>query len=150
MTPLGLWRLLGRPMHELANEVPSLDALSVPALAGLPERLDGLRDWPARFAAVDAVLLGLLERGSSPSPEVAYAWSVLERCGEVRVADLAAATGWSRRHLLTRFREQVGVAPKLAGRVLRFSRASGLVLRDVGLSDVAATCGYFDHAHLDR
>ena len=77
------------------------------------------------------------------------------------IQPLADATGWSRRHLLTRFRAQVGLAPKTAARVLRFRRAAGLLVppgsdggpgRPVprGLADVAAECGYADHAHLVR
>lgn len=122
LTPTGLWRLLRRPMSDLAGEAPALCDLAAPALAGLPERLADAPDWASRFAVVDAVLRGLLDGAPEPSPEVAYAWSALSRRGDLRVADLAGATGWSRRHLLTRFREQVGVAPKQAGRVLRFAR----------------------------
>lgn len=151
LAPLGLWRLLRRPMHELSGQVPALDALALPALAALPERLADAPDWPTRFALVDAVLLGLLDGSTPPAPEVAHAWSALTASGDARIVDLAAATGWSRRHLLTRFREQVGVAPKLAGRVLRFSRAAGLVAGGApDLTDVAVSCGFFDHAHLDR
>lgn len=151
LAPLGLWQLLRRPMHELAGQVPDLDALAVPELAALPGRLAAAPDWPTRFGLVDAALLRLLDGAASPSGEVALAWSRLSAGADVRVADLAAATGWSRRHLLTRFREQVGVAPKLAGRVLRFSRAAALVATGApDLTHVALSCGYYDHAHLDR
>jgi transcriptional regulator GlxA family with amidase domain len=68
------------------------------------------------------------------------------------VAALAAGTGWSRRHLLTRFRAQVGLGPKAAGRVLRFRRAADLLAAGPAgtLADLAVACGYADHAHLDR
>jgi transcriptional regulator GlxA family with amidase domain len=80
--------------------------------------------------------------------------------GRVGVQELAADTGWSRRHLLNRFRGQVGLGPKTAARVLRFQRAARLLVpgsvygtRPVtaaSISDVAAACGYADHAHLVR
>ncbi|MDN5860744.1 MAG: helix-turn-helix domain-containing protein [Pseudonocardia sp.] len=163
LTPLGTYTLLGMPTEALTNRTPALDELAVPALAALPERLAEDPDWPARFARIDAALLGLLERAPRlPDPEVRAAWRAL-RCsgGAAGIAELAAATGWSRRHLQTRFRAQVGLAPKTAARVVRFERAARLlvpVLADGGpaaattatLADVAATCGYADHAHLTR
>lgn len=154
LTPLGLYTLLGRPMSDLTNQVPVLGQLGDPELAALPERLAALPDWPARFAHIDDVLARRLldERARRPAPEVRYAWDRLAGTGgAAAVGDLATETGWSRRHLLNRFQEQVGVGPKTAGRVLRFERASGLVASGSGpLADVAAHCGYSDQAHLVR
>jgi AraC-like DNA-binding protein len=163
LTPLGGYVLLGTSMDALTNRVPRLDELAVPELAALPEQLADATDWSARFARVDAALLGLRAAARRlPDPEVSWAWQRLRRSGGAAgVAELAAGTGWSRRHLLNRFRAQVGLTPKIAGRVLRFERASRMlvpVLADGGpgaslersLSTVAARCGYADHAHMIR
>jgi AraC-like DNA-binding protein len=60
--------------------------------------------------------------------------------------------GWSRRHLAARFRDQVGLPPKVVARVLRFQCALRLMGTDGGpaWSDVALACGYYDQAHLNR
>lgn len=161
LAPLGAHVLLGRPMSGLTDRCPPVDALGVPELAALPARLAEDPGWPARFARVDRVLLGMLGASRTrPDPEVAWAWRRLHTAaGRVPVAELAAGTGWSRRHLLTRFTGQVGLAPRTAARVLRFRRASRLLVPaggDAGpgptlrIADVAATCGYADHAHLVR
>ncbi|MBW0104028.1 AraC family transcriptional regulator [Pseudonocardia sp. KRD291] len=154
LTPLGLYTLLGHPMSALTNLVPTLDELGDPGLAALPARLAGLPGWPARFAHVSDVLARRLldERARVPDPEVRHAWNRLRGTGGTAgVAQLATETGWSRRHLLTRFRDQVGLAPKATGRVLRFERACGLVTAGSGsLADVAALCGYSDQPHLVR
>lgn len=154
LTPLGLYTLLGHSTGSLTNRVPSLDELGDRELAALPERLADLPDWPARVAHVNRLVARrvLDERARHPDPEVRHAWSRLRASGgTARVDDLAAETGWSRRHLLTRFRDQVGLAPKTTGRVLRFERASGLVVAGTtSLADVAATCGYSDQPHLVR
>lgn len=163
LTPLGAFTLLGRPMDAFTNCSPRLDELEVPELAALPERLAEEPTWPRRFARVDDVLLGMLDRSRGrPDPEVAWAWTQLRRSGgTVGIAELASSTGWSRRHLLTRFRAQVGLAPKAAARVVRFHHASQLLVptmasggpgagTDASFADVAATCGYADHAHLVR
>jgi transcriptional regulator GlxA family with amidase domain len=76
----------------------------------------------------------------------------------VRVADLAAGTGWSGRHLASRFRAEIGLTPKAAARVVRFDRARRRLVEHVSgagqagyqLADLAAETGYFDQAHLAR
>ena len=154
LTPLGLYTLLHRPLRELTNQVPALDRLGDPELAALPERLAALPGWAARFAAVDDLLARRLldVRARRPDPEVRHTWERLRATdGAASVGSLAAETGWSRRHLLTRFRDQIGIAPKTAGRVLRFERAAGLVTGgDTTLADIAAGCGYADQPHLVR
>jgi AraC-like DNA-binding protein len=163
LTPLGTYVLLGTAMDGLTNQVPRVDELSVPALAALPAQLAEAPDWRARFARLDAALLGLRAAARKlPDPEVSWAWQQLRRtAGGAGVAELAEGTGWSRRHLQTRFRNQVGLTPKTAARVLRFERAARMlvpVLADGGpgapagrtIATVAAGCGYADHAHLIR
>jgi transcriptional regulator GlxA family with amidase domain len=93
----------------------------------------------------------------TPVPEVRWAWrQLLKSGGTVRMSDLAAGTGWSTRHLASRFRTEIGLAPKTAARVIRFSRARNLLVRyaaadgEYRLADLAAACGYFDQAHLAR
>ena len=72
--------------------------------------------------------------------------------GTLTVGALAAEVGWSRRHLGERFRAEIGLTPKAAGRVLRFERARRLLgrARRPGLAEVAALSGYYDQAHLNR
>jgi transcriptional regulator GlxA family with amidase domain len=70
----------------------------------------------------------------------------------VPIGTLTEETGWSARHLIARFREEIGVTPKLAARILRFERVVARVeqARGVGWADIAYDCGYYDQAHLNR
>ncbi|HUF02533.1 MAG TPA: helix-turn-helix domain-containing protein, partial [Gaiellaceae bacterium] len=58
----------------------------------------------------------------------------------------------SRRHLVARFREHIGLPPKTVARILRFGRAVELMRRrtDLALAELAFECGYYDQAHLNR
>ena len=118
LSPLGLFTLLGRPVRELTNQVVTLDDLEVPELAALPSRLAEEPGWPARFARVDRVLRKALEDAvRRPDPEVVWAWRrLLRAAGSVRIEELANEVGWSRRHLLDRFAQQIGLSPKAAAR----------------------------------
>jgi AraC-like DNA-binding protein len=67
------------------------------------------------------------------------------------VARLADEVGWSRKHLVGRFKEQVGLPPKVMARVLRFGRALDLMGHGTpSWADIALACGYYDQAHLIR
>lgn len=163
MSPLGAQALLGVPAGELASlDTEGGDVLG-PVAARIRQRLRDCATWPDRFAALDEVLAERARRagfaGSAPgiSRETGYAWQALLRSGgRVSVAELAAATGWSDRHLRSRFREQIGLTPKAAARVIRFDRArrrlAGRARRGgpPALAGLAADAGYYDQAHLDR
>ena len=161
LRPLGTQTLLGLPAGELADlDVPA-EAVLGGVCAELRARLLAAAGWRARFAVLDEILLrrAAARPGVVPEPpEVGWAWRQLMRAGgTTRVSDLAAQTGWSGRHLTSRFRTEIGLTPKAAARVIRFHRARQLLIRQVAvagretrLADLAATCGYFDQAHLAR
>jgi AraC-like DNA-binding protein len=153
LTPLGAFRLLGMPSSELAHRAVEVDALEGRPLAELADHLASARDWPARFELLDAVLLRRAAEGPEVEPAVAWAWRQLVAAhGNIPVSVLADEAGWSRRHFIARFRQHVGLAPKPAGRVIRFNRAVQLLRGDgaASVSAVAAACGYADHSHLVR
>lgn len=153
LTPIGARRLLGVPMSELTTRVVALGDVLGPDAGLLVERLADTPAWDRRFALVDAWILGRVASAPRVVPEVAWAWDRLRRTGgRVPIAALTAQTGWSARHLIDRFRDQVGVSPKLAARILRFERVVARVerARGIGWAEIAYDCGYYDQAHLNR
>jgi len=88
-----------------------------------------------------------------PSPPVAWAWSRLRASGgTTAIAPLARAAGWSQKHLIARFRAELGLAPKRLARLLRFERFTTRLRAQRRLTWVALAldCGYYDQAHLIR
>jgi AraC-like DNA-binding protein len=153
LDPLVAGRLLGVPLGELANRVVALDDLGGRDLKELPERLATASSWPERFAVLDDVFGRRLAAAPPVDPRLARAWSVLSGSGgRVPVERLAAEVGWSRRHLATVTRRELGLSPKRLARVLRFDRAYAMRGRAAteGWATVAAECGYYDQAHLIR
>jgi AraC-like DNA-binding protein len=152
LTPPGGYALLGLPMDEIAGR--TVDAADILGPRDtLAEELSDLGDWPSRFALLDRALLRRLERTRPPSSEVLWAWEQLARGhGRVPVGELTAELGWSRRRIAAHFREEVGLAPKTAARLLRFERAKTLLDRfdRPSLADVALESGFYDQAHLSN
>ncbi len=155
LSPLGAHHILGAPAGELAGTVVDLAELRGPAVAHLPERLAAAATWAERFAVLDRVLAPAPPgTRHTPAPEVTRAWDRLVAAdGSVLVDHLAREVGWSRRHLGQRFRAELGISPKAAGRVLRLQRSVRL-LRHTGaardLAAIAHACGYHDQPHLNR
>jgi AraC-like DNA-binding protein len=151
LAPLAARALLGAPPGELANASVELDALLGRRADELAERLDGAATWFERFALLDALLAHRLVDAPPRAPAVERAWARLVAThGRVPVAELAREAGWSRRHLGARFREELGLAPKVVARILRFERALRLLVHGRPLAETAFECGYADQAHLNR
>jgi AraC-like DNA-binding protein len=159
LSPLGARALLGLPAGELAStDVHAEDVLGASA-GRLRERVLAAPGWGGRFAVLDDLLLGRLDRyrRMDPRPEVVRAWQrLVSTRGRVPVSALAREVGWSERYLHRRFGIEIGLSPKVAARVARFDAARRLLQAglsggpDTCLADIAAACGYFDQAHLAR
>jgi AraC-like DNA-binding protein len=151
LTPLGARRLLGLPLHELANGTHALEDLLTGA-GRLTAQVREARSWDARFDLLEAFLAKRLAETPLAPPELDWAWRELVRSGgRVRIRALATELGWSPRRLIERFRDHVGLPPKAAARVIRLDRAvSALRSGTPRIADVAAACGYADQAHLGR
>ncbi|HEX2504501.1 MAG TPA: helix-turn-helix domain-containing protein [Miltoncostaeaceae bacterium] len=153
LAPLAARRLLGLPMSELANRSVALeDVLGRPA-GELVERVALAPSWAQGFALVDRALAARLAEAPPVDPGVAWSLGRLARSGGgTAIGGLAAELGWSHRRLIARFRDALGLPPKLVARIIRLERLTGLLAADaeVGWARAAAACGFFDQAHLAR
>jgi AraC-like DNA-binding protein len=152
LTPLGARRVLGLPMHELTNQTVGLEDV-LPGAPELTARLHDTTSWTQRFDLVEAFLAHRLAESLPPSREVEWSWHRLRRTGgRASIAAIATELGWSHRRLIARFRDQIGLAPKTAARMLRFDRAVAALGSDGAdsLAEIAFDCGYFDQSHLNR
>ena len=68
------------------------------------------------------------------------------------IDELAGRLGLSGRQLELRFKERVGIGPKLLARMVRFQRIFQALEARASRrwGRVAAECGYYDQAHLIR
>ncbi len=156
LAPWAAFTLFGTALHELADRTLDPDALGVRpdpgrwgSVAELAAALGALPSWRARFGLLDEVFGRWAAAGPPASARTVRAWSELVRSrGTAPVGHLAEEVGWSVRQLENRFREQIGIGPKAAARVLRLQRARAMLASGHGQAETAAVCGYYDQAHL--
>jgi AraC-like DNA-binding protein len=151
VSPPAAYRLFGVPLYELAErQVPLEEILDERFLV---ERLNDEPSWDDRFRLLDEVFTRRLAETVPPSPEIAWAWKrLIETNGAVRIGELTRELGWSRKRIAARFREEIGLPPKRAARLLRFEHARGLVEsaeRPIW-ARIALEAGYYDQAHLSN
>jgi AraC-like DNA-binding protein len=153
LAPLGAYRLLGLPLDALSGQLVDLTDVLGTGSRRLADQLRDTPSWQRRFGLLDAYLLRRAREGPDPSPEVAWALRRLTATGgRLPIGRLAGEVGWSHKHLITRFRQQVGLPPKTAARLVRF----GQVWRRLAThpparwDQLAADSGYADQAHLIR
>ena len=79
---------------------------------------------------------------------MAWAWQRLRGThGRVAIGELAAALGWSRKRIVARFRDEIGLPPKAVARLLRFEHARALA-GTMPWGELAFECGFSDQSRL--
>jgi AraC-like DNA-binding protein len=149
--PAGAYAVVGGPLHEASERVVDLDGLVGRSVSELAERCHEAGGAEARLRCAARWLSERINSSSPIDPRVAWAAARIEDShGLVGIARLQDQTGLSRKQLVDGFREQIGLAPKLYARILRFRFALTL-LHEGGrsLADIALAAGYCDQPHMN-
>jgi len=150
LSPIGAYRILGLPLRELTNRIERVEDVLGQSGAQLRSDLEATDTWSERFILVDAFLTDRIARAASEEPEIAWAWRQLVTSnGLIAIRSLTGELDWSHRRLIDRFREQIGLPPKMIARQLRFQNAVQRLRTqpERSLADIASATGYFDQAH---
>ena len=149
--PVGAYAVLGVPLSEVSGLTVDLQDLAGRAAIELTERCQGAVTVEERFRRAAEWVAGRVARSPGADPAVSWIARQIEQSGgAVSIAELRERTGLTKTRLAAAFREQIGVAPKLYARILRFRRLLGMLHAGAGpLSDLALTAGYYDQPHMN-
>jgi AraC-like DNA-binding protein len=153
LTPIGARLFFDFPMTELANRIVSLPDVLRPSERDVSARLHDAADWDARFDELDQLVAGRIAGARARTRMTDWALSRIEESGgQIDIGTLARELGYSQKHLISLFRDHVGLPPKLVARLVRFDRVMRHVRSGAAGSwaEIAAACGYYDQAHLNR
>lgn len=151
--PGGAAAILGFSAADFRDAHVDLRDIWGPTAHTLRERLCALKEPMQRFCLLEQVLSRQLEGYSGGHGAVHIALDVLMRThGQSKTRDVAKAVGLSQRRLITLFAAEVGLTPKLFGRIRRFQYAvdQSRSPLQVDWAQLAIECGYFDQSHLIR
>jgi AraC-like DNA-binding protein len=152
--PGGASAFFGTSAGEFKDQVVEMEALWGNGARAFRERLLDSRGPGAKFSCLDQFLSGLL-RPALPSRarQQATTWAIDHFCRQpdvMTIGKVAEQLGLSHKHFTCRFREQVGITPKLFCRIRRFQQVLAQInsQQAVHWADVASACGYYDQSHL--
>jgi len=151
LCPAGAYALLNGPMREISELVVDLEDLVGRAADELAERCYDAASVEERLRRAADWVAERVMKARGVDPAIAWAAGRIERSGgAVSIAELRRQTGLSKTRLAEAFREQIGLAPKLYARVIRFRRATAMLQKGaVSLVDVALAAGYYDQPHMN-
>lgn len=151
-TPTGAAAFTRLALDELWNGSAGLgDVLGRPArVTDFLDQLASACDHAERFRLADRFFRARLGTAEpDPLVEAAVRW-IEQAPPPARIAQLVRHIGLSQSALERRFRQRVGTSPKRFAFLLRLNQAAQLCQRDVSLTTVAHTAGYYDQAHFNH
>jgi AraC-like DNA-binding protein len=150
--PGGLYRLLGgAPLGEFTDAAVDAEAVLGRDMA---ERLQQLMDaarYQKMLAVVDAYLFDKFQRCQRRPESIDKLGPLLQaRHGPGGLEYLASQACLSFRQFERKFRERMGISPKLFVRIQRFNRALDAKEKHPALDwlTIALICGYADYQHM--
>jgi AraC-like DNA-binding protein len=146
--PGGAAPFFTEPSDALSAQHVELDRVWGREGAALRERLLEEPSPHAILRRLEAVLLARASRGLEVDKRIEFSVSALDRGVPVRA--LTEQLGMTPGRFIRTFDQAVGLTPKRYSRVRRFARVLEAVEqgRAVQWSRVAASCGYYDQAHM--
>lgn len=147
--PGGAFPFFRVPPAEMADQSLALDTLWGAASGWLRERVLGAKSPAERLRRLERCLLEQFARPLERHPAVNFALQRLAATSPPGIGWIVNQVGYSQRHFIELFSDEVGLTPKLFSRVRRFQQVIRLAHgRDqVDWAQMALACGYYDQAH---
>jgi AraC-like DNA-binding protein len=145
-----VYPFLGLPLSEISDQVIDGDLMLHPAFLQLREQLLNCNKPEQKFLIAEKVLSAQFSSKLTVNPVIEYAVNRILTAPEITlVKNIAEKTGYSSKHLIHLFEEQVGVSPKSFLRIIRFQKAIREIERQgcINFTRLAIECGYYDQSH---
>ena len=138
------------PLHELTDSVVDGELVLTYDIMNLREKILEAEMISQKFYTVEQYLLAKFGSKLVINPFVAFAVDAIRHePGHLSIKKISDKVGYSQKHLISIFREHVGLTPKSFLKVMRFQKAIDEIasVKQVKWTDVALESGYYDQAH---
>lgn len=150
--PAGAWPFLPFPVSELTDQVVPMELVWGRWMADLRARLIAAKRVQVRFRILEAFLWSQVREDWRADELIEFVTrAIAARPHGISIGDLVELVGCSHKHLIERFKNRVGLAPKAYARIQRFQRVVAAIEQNEGKSpdwiEIARVCGYYDQSH---
>ena len=149
--PGGIYPFIDFPSIQLTNNIFSITRLWGESASQLTKQLVSTdKTVEERIRILDRFLLEQLSGNTSIDPVFEEAVStIINAKGNIIIDEVSKAIHLSNRQLERKFKEKIGITPKLLCRILRFRRVFEHLtdFSDDSWVSTALTCGYYDQSH---
>jgi AraC-like DNA-binding protein len=138
------------PMNEMSDRVVDADLLWGNDFAFLREQLFEINQIGLKFQAVESFLLKHFQGRFVFNPAVEYAVTeILRRPDQINLRRVSQNIGFSRKHFIGIFKQQVGITPKAYLKIIRFQKAISEIeeRKKANWANISQDCGFYDQAH---
>lgn len=148
--PWGLQSFVTVELKELMNTNSEMSLHFGSEVTFVEEMLQAAQSLSERIRIVEAFLAGKLSRPMLDKAMIQVVKLIVDSKGLIQVEKLAQTCFMSRRQLLRRFENAIGINPKLFSRIVRFQQVFTAMEQGVAEPEwahLAYDSGYFDQAH---
>lgn len=145
--------LLGIPYHELTNTFADAELFFPQSIRTLSSLLTSAESYQEMINLVDEFLVNLFrQRAFQTNPINRIATRLIEQPENKTVLQQARDSYLSVRQFERKFKERMGISPKLFATIARVNKAFSLKYHNPQMDwlDVALACGYHDYQHLAK
>lgn len=138
------------PMHEISDAVVDADLIWGTGFAFLRERILATKDFLHRFQLVEDFLIKEFLSKMILNPCVEYALNeIVRRPDQINLGRLSQKIGYSQKHFIALFKNQVGITPKSYLKLMRFQKAVTEIEdhQEIDWTELAGECGFYDQPH---
>ncbi len=149
-TTNGYYKLLGMPQNEFTDQFFNLDDLIDRKIEHLIPALQNTLSPEGRFQILEKWLNKEFCKKEIPSKLLSdFVIKYLNRNPDASVKQLAQQTGFTRKHLVHRFKKEAGLTIKEYQKILRIYRVLKQIdkTREISWAKLAGRFGFYDQSH---
>ena len=146
-----LYRITGIPYHELTNTFIDAESVFSKEIRLVNERLSSTDCYNEMIKIVETFLLGLMQKSKKDFHPIDTVSNLIIDNPEYASIDwFAKEACLSPRQFERKFKERMGINPRLFARIVRFKNSFRMKNNCPGEDwlSIALACGYYDYQHL--
>jgi len=138
------------PMYAVTNYVVDAELVLKNEILDLRERLKDAVSIDEKFQILENNFLRHYRSSLEENPFVDYVIKrIITKPNKISLKEVADNAGYSQKHIIKIFKENVGIAPKEFLKIIRFQKAIEEIEqhKEVNWASLAFDCGFYDQSH---